>query len=135
MTTNSKVKPPKMCVVIRTQFEAIHRWATAPNEVDFLRSPHRHVFHVELRVKVTHTNRDIEFILLKRCVDDYLAQLQPEHTLEWSCERYASELMGLRFTTTHNGVVTITNEANVPHVCAHYVAVFEDGENGSIVQR
>lgn len=104
----------KTIVWITTQFEGIHSWLDAPKEVSFLRSYHRHIFHVKLAVKVTHLNRDVEFVLLKRRVDQYLQETFVGKGLDLSCEQMAEQLF---------------NEFG-----AEWVEVSEDGENGARVE-
>ena len=79
----------------------------------FLRHPHRHIFHIELRKEVTHADRDVEIIKLKREIKDYLGE-EPINFQGRSCEMIADDLMD-RFE-------------------ASYVKVLEDGENGALVR-
>jgi len=49
-------------IIINLEFEATHCWPECPiEEVAFLRSPHRHVFHVQMKRDVAHDDRDVEF--------------------------------------------------------------------------
>jgi len=62
-------------IIIRFSLEGIHRWKDAglkEPDVEFLQFPHRHMFHFEVRKVVEHDDRDIEIILFKRSVIDYL---------------------------------------------------------------
>lgn len=60
------------------QFEGIHNWPDCPIEqVDFLRAPHRHIFHVKARKRVFHDDRDVEFIWLKRQIQDFINKSFP----------------------------------------------------------
>lgn len=71
--------------------EGIHCYPDAPKGVEFLKHPHRHIFHFRVEVQVHHNERDIEFILLKR----ELEGLYDKGTLELnskSCETMAMEL-------------------------------------------
>lgn len=102
-----------MTVFCTTQFEGFHRWPDAPDEVAFLRERHRHIFHVRLEVEVNHDDRNIEFILLKRRLDEHIAgNLRRVNTSTWSCETWARDIA----------------EA----FDAVRVEVSEDGENGSV---
>jgi hypothetical protein len=83
--------------------------------VAFLRERHRHVFHVRGELEVTHTDREVEFILLKRELERVIASINGETTLEWSCEHWALYLLGA--------------------LQLDRVEVSEDGENGAIVER
>ena len=72
-----------LSVFFRTSFVAFHRWSDAPDDHAYLRDVHRHVFYVEGSVAVTHANRDVEFISLKRLADQRIAtQLIPSRSLD-----------------------------------------------------
>jgi hypothetical protein len=102
----------KTFIFIQTQFEAIHRWSNAPDEVSFLRNPHRHVFHVRMRFNSTY-DREIEFILMKRNLLDYVTKAFHLKDLgEMSCEKIC-ECLKIAYPTS----------------C--YISVSEDGENGA----
>lgn len=103
-------------IEINTTFEAIHCWPDCPYpEVDFLQEPHRHIFYVRMRWKVSHNDRDKEFIIMKRRVDEHLSEFYNKINLEdASCEDIAESLLR-RFN-------------------ACYVKVSEDGENGAILK-
>jgi len=100
-------------VYATTTFEGFHRWPAAPDPVAFLGTLHRHLFHVRVEIEVTHDDRDVEFVMLKRDIDEWIRQRTLAETETWSCERWASELM-----QAFNAV---------------RVEVSEDGENGAIV--
>lgn len=80
-------------IIIRTSFEALHHWPDCPFEdVDFLRSPHRHIFHVEVKIE-TFADRGIEFIRHKRFVDALIDDWYRGKNLgPKSCEVIAQEL-------------------------------------------
>ena len=52
-------------ITVKTSFEALHKWATAPDEVAFLRNPHRHIFGVTAVLNVEHGDRALEFFCVK----------------------------------------------------------------------
>lgn len=96
--------------------EGIHRYPDAPEGVEFLKHPHRHMFHFRVTLDVFHNDRDVEFILFKR----ELEGLYTAATLEVdykSCEMLAEDLIN--------------------YISAKYplrklsVEVSEDGENGA----
>lgn len=105
----------KTTIWIRTQFEALHAWPKAPDDVAFLRSPHRHMFHVRIGMEVAHKDRAIEFFQFKEKVEGYLRGKYEGMSTNKSCEMIAQELF----------------EA----YDASFVEVSEDGENGAIVER
>jgi hypothetical protein len=106
----------KSFVVVRFQFEGVHCWPGAPQDgpTPFLREMHRHMFHVTAKKAVTHDDRDIEFIHLKRLLlQACLANFCGPHTL--SCETMAA---------------TLLNKFGLDSC-----EVSEDGENGGLVER
>ncbi len=111
----------KTSLVIRTQFEGIHRYPTAPDEVGYLRHPHRHFFHVEVRLKVGDKDREEEFIMVKHFIDVQIIRvLGPPNLGVASCELMCDKLMravAKKFSSVY------------------LVSVFEDGENGAILER
>lgn len=101
------------------QREGIHCYpaaATDPNlqDVSFLASPHRHIFHFRVSISVFHNDRDIEFIQFKRWLEGlYQGTLQLDYK---SCEMIADDLytqINLRYPGRH--VI---------------ISVSEDNENG-----
>lgn len=83
-------------IVVKLQFEGWHCWPGAPEEHSYLRSSHRHVFHVEAKKQVSHENRAIEFIEFKRKLEAYCRRLftasqANPHAL--SCEAMAMDLL------------------------------------------
>ena len=105
-------------IFVTFEKEGIHCYPNAPAGVEFLRSPHRHIFRFSVTVSVTHNDRDIEFILFKR----ELENLYKGDTLQIdskSCEMLAEEL--------------------IEYIKKNYpgrnstVEVSEDGENGAIL--
>ena len=106
-----------MRVFINTEFEGIHNYPEAPEEVAFLRNDHRHMFKVYVEITVTHDDRDLEFILLKRFVNEQLKERDLDYK---SCEMIANEI--LKSVKEKYGPLR-----------EYKVIVSEDGENGAIV--
>lgn len=107
----------KMSIVVKLSFEAVHNWPECPiPEVEFLKHPHRHVFHVRAERLVSHNDRDTEIIMFKRDMQEYIrAMTQLDSNIgRMSCEDIAERLM------TKFG-------------CS-LVEVLEDGENGAIAR-
>ena len=79
-------------IYVKFQKEGIHCYPDAPEGVEFLKNPHRHIFHFRVDIDVFHNDRDIEFILFKRELENlYSTQvLQMDHK---SCEMLAEELI------------------------------------------
>jgi len=102
------------------QIEGQHCWLKCPfAEVKYLRHPHRHLFHIKATKKVTHDDRDVEFILLKHKIENYFyeeyfdSDIQMMNFESMSCEMIAKELI-TKFNLLR-------------------CEVSEDGENGAIV--
>lgn len=109
-------------VVATLQVEGTHRWEDCPfDEVGYLRDAHRHMFHIKVVKEVTHDDRDVEIIKLKRQVKGYLEvkyHIPPYFLCDFgcmSCEMIAKEL--------------------VERFDLESCEVLEDGENGAIVRR
>lgn len=66
-------------IMIRTSFPGIHNWPEASQfagkDVQFLEHPHRHTFHVKASLSVTHDDRQVEFFVFKKAVDDIITNL------------------------------------------------------------
>lgn len=115
--TTAVVKTEVYCTL---RIEGTHNWAKCPfDEVEYLRDDHRHLFHIKANKVVTHTDRDVEFIMLKHQIQQYL--MDNYYTGEvrlcefgsMSCEMIALEL-------THEFELSSCD-------------VSEDGENGAVV--
>jgi len=103
-------------IFVTFQKEGIHRYPDAPEGVEFLKTPHRHIFHFRVTVEVFHNDRDIEFILFKR----ELENLYKESTLQVdykSCEMLAEDL--INYISSKYPMRTV------------FAEVSEDGENGA----
>tara|TARA_R110002096_G_C14118334_1_gene680588 strand:- start:142 stop:489 length:348 start_codon:yes stop_codon:yes gene_type:complete len=109
-------------VIAKLEIEGMHNWPGAKEafpEVAFLSDMHRHKWFITAKKKVNHDDRDVEFIMFKRDIIDYLHEeyfnsLTRTHEFgSRSCEMLAKEIM----------------EA---FGCV-YVSVFEDNENGAEV--
>ena len=102
---------------VHNSFEFVHCWPDAPNEMYYLRSPHRHVFHVYTHIEVLHNDRELEFIQVKHAIDYFLHNTH--FAQESSCEDIAHRIA--EYLMQQYGDRTIS------------VSVFEDDENGATV--
>jgi hypothetical protein len=103
-------------VVVSLRHEAVHHWPECPIEdVKFLRDKHRHEFHIVASKAVTHTDRDVEIIMLKRRIKAYIEDSFGKDFGRMSCEDIATDLL------MHFDLVSCS--------------VLEDGENGANVWR
>lgn len=108
-----------MEVYIKNQFEGFHRWKTAPEEVKFLRDPHRHIFKVKTTVSVNFADRDVEFIMVQHRINEIIKKWDDVDHLDWSCETMA---------------INILTELNKLYPGREMSCdVSEDGENGAVV--
>jgi hypothetical protein len=73
------------------EFEGFHRWAGAPDSVEYLRTKHRHLFKCKVWVEVRHEDREIEFITLKHDCQKALGVLDIERV--GSCEVVAGTIL------------------------------------------
>ena len=97
----------------------IHRYPDAPEEVAYLRELHRHMFHFKVGMTVAHSNREVEFHMLK----NWCVGLYKEGTLQLdykSCEMMAEDLL-----------TKLADEYGNERVLS--VEVSEDQECGAIV--
>jgi len=80
------------CTVL---FEATHFWADCNiDEVSYLKNEHRHIFWIKAYKEITDNNREIEFIVFKHRIKEYLNSNYPNKTIGGkSCEMLAEELM------------------------------------------
>jgi len=96
----------------------IHCYPNAPEDVAYLKSPHRHLFKFRVSVNVYHDDREIEFHqFLNFCTSQYSAG-----TLELdykSCEMLAEELMDILIEKYPGRTLEIE--------------VSEDGECGAVI--
>mgnify|MGYP003345716103 FL=1 len=110
-------------IEVTFQKEGIHKYPAALTDpalkdVEFLGYPHRHMFHFRVRVSVAHNDRDIEFILFKRELEQlYQGTMNIDYK---SCEMLAEDLINYISTKYYGRYIE--------------VGVSEDGENGAILK-
>jgi len=114
----------KTTVIVKLAVDGMHNFPKAAElfpEVAFLADRHRHMFYFTVACKVTHSDRDKEFIMLKRDILEYINKEYyniSSRTCEFgskSCEMLAEEIL---------------KEFN-----AECVEVWEDQENGARVEK
>ena len=112
----------KTNIIVKLQVEGLHNWPNAKNvfpEVGFLSNMHRHKWFITAKKEVMHDDRDVEFIMFKRDISDYLEEQYYNRTTRThefgsqSCEMLAKEIL--------------------EEFDCVYVSVFEDNENGAEV--
>ena len=115
------IKIMKTVIFVKLEIEGLHCWPAAKDlfpEVAYLSDPHRHMFHIKCTKEVTHTDRDVEFIMFKHDIKAHFGTYyKPEIRMcdfgSMSCEMIATEL------SEKFGCLS--------------VEVSEDDENGAVV--
>jgi hypothetical protein len=114
----------KKIVIVKLAVDGCHNFPMAAKlfpEVAFLSDRHRHMFNFTVACAVTHSDRDKEFIMLKRDIIDYINGeyfSDLTRTCEFgpkSCEMLAEEVL--------------------KEFDAEWVEVWEDNENGARVEK
>lgn len=108
-------------IFVTFEQEGIHNYPQALNDprladVSFLGHPHRHIFKFKVAIEVFHSDRDIEFILFKRELQQRYQN--PILSSYKSCEMMADDLHSY-----------ISSKYPVRDMI---IEVSEDGENGAI---
>ena len=110
----------KTFIKVRTQFEGFHHYPKA-GEIDpriqFLENNHRHIFKVEVKIGVTHLDRELEFFLVKWEIENFIQSGNQNHK---SCEMIALD------------IVEFVQHKFGDRYCE--VVVSEDGESDGIVE-
>lgn len=110
----------KKFIWVTFQREGFHKWPDAPDEVAFLKSTHRHVFHFKVSVEVSGSDRELEFFIEKKYMEGlYESSLKLNNK---SCEMIAEDLythLAERYKDEQRTVI---------------IDVSEDGENGASIE-
>ena len=112
----------KTFIKVRTEFEGFHFYPNA-SQVDkriaFLESEHRHVFKVEVKISVTHLDRELEFFLVKWALQEFVKDGKMNHK---SCEMIATDIL-------NNHLIPLYGANRY-----YEIVVSEDGESDGIVE-
>ena len=113
-TTNTYIK-------VRTEFEGYHYYPGAgeiDSRIKFLENEHRHIFKVEVKISVSHLDRELEFFLVKWALQEFIQSGKQHYK---SCEMIA---------------IDILNNHLLPRYGERYyeIVVSEDGESDGIVE-
>ena len=121
--------PTSRMIWVKFHKEGIHKYPAALTDpalatgdeydVSFLGYPHRHIFHFQVWISVTHNDRDVEFIQAKRWIE----KLYDQKTLQLnyrSCEMISEEL--------YEKIIDKWPGREI------WIEVSEDGENGCILK-
>lgn len=111
----------KTFIKVRTEFEGFHYYPNAGQidpRIKFLENEHRHMFKVEVKISVTHDDRELEFFLVKWALTSFLHESKMNHK---SCEMIARDIL--------NGHL-------IPNYGERYyeIVVSEDGESDGILE-
>lgn len=81
---------------VRFTFTALHFYKLAKLKTAYLKHPHRHQFHVKAYKRVTHNNRDVEFIQLKESMLAYVrSTYEQSDPTPRSCEDMAEDFISM----------------------------------------
>ena len=85
----------KTTVVINFDVEGFHFYKNAPEQVQFLQHPHRHLFTVKVGYRVEDLNREREIFIETDKIKEYLGEAYgiPCRFNQMSCEMIAKEIL------------------------------------------
>ena len=108
-------------IKVRTEFEGFHYYPNAGtiySRIKFLENEHRHIFKVEVKISVTHLDRELEFFLVKWALQEFIKAGNQNHK---SCEMIAVDIL-------ENHLIPLYGNR------AYTVVVSEDGESDGIIE-
>jgi len=112
------------------QIEGTHNWPDCPfEEVDYLRVPHRHVFPIKAYQTVTHSDRDVEFIMLKHRIQKHFVEKY------WTGWKKKEEFSGSALCEFGAMSCEMIAQELIEHFNLSRCEVSEDNENGAVVSR
>jgi 6-pyruvoyl-tetrahydropterin synthase len=109
-------------IKVRTQFEGYHYYPEAgkiDSRIKFLEFEHRHMFKVEVKISVSHLDRELEFFLVKWALQNYIKDSKMNHK---SCEMIATDILENHLMPSYG-----TDRY-------YEIVVSEDGESDGIVE-
>lgn len=112
----------KTYIKIRTEFEGYHYYPNAGSidpRISFLENEHRHMFKVEVKISVSHLDRELEFFLVKWALQEFIQGGSMNHK---SCEMIATDILNLHLIPRYGD-----NRY-------YEIVVSEDGESDGIVE-
>jgi len=103
-------------VILDFDIEGFHNYKNAPEQVEFLKYPHRHIFQIRVGYKVDGLDREKEIFIEQDFLKDYLIESYgyPCQFEGMSCEMIALDLLEF---AKEDGCI--------------WVEVFEDGKGGA----
>jgi hypothetical protein len=109
-------------IKVRTNFEGYHFYPNAGSidpRIQFLENEHRHTFKVEVKISVTHLDRELEFFLVKWALATFIQAGNQNHR---SCEMIGADILNNHLIPTYGD-----NRY-------YEVIVSEDGESDGIIE-
>lgn len=109
-------------ITVRSQFEGLHRWKDAPEEVMFLRSHHRHIFRIHVTIQITGNDRELEYFMVLNRLNKFLQKtFSVDKPMDASCEMIGEIIIHDFLVSTYGSRF-------------YTVEVSEDGENSAIIK-
>lgn len=108
-------------IKVRTEFEGFHCYPNAGSidkRIEFLESSHRHIFKVEVKISVTHLDRELEFFLVKWALAEFIKSGDQNHK---SCEMIATDIL-------NNHLIPNYGDSRY-----YEIVISEDGESDGII--
>jgi hypothetical protein len=122
-TVRQDWRPNKMTFIkVRTEFEGFHYYPNAGSidpRIQFLENEHRHMFKVEVKISVTHLDRELEFFLVKWALQEFIKDGKMNHK---SCEMIATDILEQHLFPAYG-----TDRY-------YEIVVSEDGESDGIIE-
>jgi hypothetical protein len=109
-------------IKVRTEFEGFHYYPNAGSidpRIQFLENEHRHMFKVEVKISVTHLDRELEFFLVKWALQEFIKDGKMNHK---SCEMIATDILEQHLFPAYG-----TDRY-------YEIVVSEDGESDGIIE-
>ena len=123
MNIKQDIRPSTMTFIkVRTEFEGFHFYPNAGSidpRIKFLENEHRHMFKVEVKISVTHLDRELEFFLVKWALQEFIKDGKMNHK---SCEMIATDILEKHLIPAYGSD-------------RYYeIVVSEDGESDGIIE-
>jgi hypothetical protein len=123
MIIKQDIRPSTMTFIkVRTEFEGFHYYPNAGTidpRIKFLENEHRHMFKVEVKISVTHLDRELEFFLVKWALQEFIKDGKMNHK---SCEMIATDILEKHLIPAYGSD-------------RYYeIVVSEDGESDGIIE-
>jgi hypothetical protein len=123
MIIKQDVRPSTATFIkVRTEFEGFHYYPNAGSidpRIQFLENEHRHMFKVEVKISVTHLDRELEFFLVKWALQEFIKDGKMNHK---SCEMIATDILEQHLFPSYG-----TDRY-------YEIVVSEDGESDGIIE-